>query len=57
MIWRRLKMNESKDRIIKRIEELTILLGGTMKKMLRSNSGGRQNKSIKIEYDVKETKG
>ena len=54
MIWRRLKMSESKDRIIKRIEELTILLGGTMKKMLRSNSGGRQNKSIKIEYDVKQ---
>ena len=45
-------MNEAKERIIKRIEELTVLLGGTMVKMTRSNSSGKSSKVIEIEYDT-----
>ena len=47
-------MSESKERIIKRIEELATLLDGNVKQMLRCNSGGRQSRVIEIEYDVKE---
>ena len=49
-------MNETEERIIKRIEELATLLGGTVEKSLRCNSYGRQSRIITIEYDVKETK-
>ena len=49
-------VNETEERIIKRIEELATLLGGTMGKLLRSNSYGRQSNIIEIEYNVKETK-
>ena len=50
-------MNESRKRIIQRIEELATLLDGNVKQMLRCNSGGRQSRVIEIEYDVKETRG
>jgi ABC-type tungstate transport system substrate-binding protein len=45
-------MNESKQRIITRIGELTILLGGEMKQMTRVNSTGRSSKVIEIEYEI-----
>jgi len=45
-------MNESKERIIKRMEELAILLGGKMTKLTRANSMGRSSKIIEIEYDI-----
>ena len=45
-------MNESKQRIITRIKELTILLGGEMKQMTRANSMGRSSKVIEIEYEI-----
>ncbi len=45
-------MNESKERIIKRMEELAILLGGKMTKLTRANSMGRSSKVIEIEYDI-----
>ena len=45
-------MSESKERIIKRMEELAILLGGKMTKLTRSNSTGRSSKVIEIEYDI-----
>lgn len=44
-------MNENKERIIERIEELTILLGGTCSKSTQ-NYRGRVSKVIHIEYDV-----
>ena len=47
-------MNESKQRIITRIKELTILLGGEMKQMTRVNSMGRSSKVIEIEYEINE---
>ena len=53
----RKKMSEGKERIIQRIIELSTLLDGNVKQMLRSNSGGRQSRVIEIEYDVKETRG
>ena len=49
-------VNETEERIIKRIEELATLLDGTIDKSLRCNSYGRQSRIITIEYDVKETK-
>ena len=49
-------MSESKERIIKRIEELATLLDGSMQKTLRCDHTGRQSRIITIEYDVKETK-
>ncbi len=49
-------MSESKERIIKRIEELATLLDGSMQKTLRCDHTGRQSRIIEIEYDVKETK-
>ena len=45
-------MSESKERIIKRMEELAILLGGKMTKLTRANSMGRSSKIIEIEYDI-----
>ena len=45
----------TKENIINRIEELTVLLNGTMEKSLRCDHTGRQSKIIIIEYDVKET--
>ena len=45
-------MNESKERIIKRMEELAILLGGKMTKWTRANSMGKSSKVIEIEYDI-----
>ena len=47
-------MSESKERIIKRIGELSILLGGKMKQMTRANSMGRSSKVIEIEYEINE---
>ncbi len=47
-------MNESKQRIITRIKELTILLSGEMKQMTRANSMGRSSKVIEIEYEINE---
>ncbi len=49
-------MNETEERIIKRIEELATLLGGTVEKSLRYDHTGRQSNIIEIEYNVKETK-
>ena len=45
-------MNESKERIIKRMEELASLLGGKMTKLTRANSMGKSSKVIEIEYDI-----
>ena len=42
----------NKDNIIKRIEELTVLLGGNVQKITRRNSYGKSSKVIQIEYDV-----
>ena len=44
-------MNETEERIIKRIEELATLLGGTCKKSIQ-NYRGRVSKVVTIEYDV-----
>ena len=49
-------MRESKDRIIKRIEELATLLGGSCQKISTANSMGRQSKKIVVEYDVTDNK-
>ena len=40
--------------VISELEQSTKKLGGTMKKMLRCNSTGRQSKIVEIEYDVRE---
>ena len=40
--------------VISELEESTKKLGGTMNKMLRCNSIGRQSKIVEIEYDVRE---
>ena len=42
---------ESKQRIIDRIKELAILLGGEAQELITSNSSGHQSKKIVIEYD------
>mgnify|MGYP001344236780 CR=1 FL=1 len=47
-------MTESKDRIIKRIEELATLLGGSCQKITTANSMGRQSKKLVVEYDVED---
>ena len=49
-------MSESKDRIVKRIEELAILLGGSCQRITTANSMGRQSKKIVVEYDVTDNK-
>ena len=52
MVFRDRRMNkERQERIIKRIEELTILLGGKMTQS-RQNYRGRLCKHIGIEYDI-----
>ena len=45
-------MMRNKENIIKRIEELTVLLGGNIQKITRRNSYGKSSKVIQIEYDV-----
>ena len=45
-------MSESKERIIERIKELTVLLGGNVQKITRRNSYGKSSKVIQIEYDI-----
>ena len=40
--------------VISELQESTKKLGGTMNKMLRCNSTGRQSKIVEIEYDVRE---
>tara|TARA_B100000427_G_scaffold1286_1_gene1280 strand:+ start:847 stop:993 length:147 start_codon:yes stop_codon:yes gene_type:complete len=47
-------MTESKDRIIKRIEELATLLGGSCQKITTASSMGRQSKKLVVEYDVED---
>ena len=49
-------MEESKQRIIQRIEELAVLLDGTATRLTTCNSMGRQSKKIVIECDIDETK-
>tara|TARA_Y100000589_G_scaffold139942_1_gene133681 strand:- start:378 stop:521 length:144 start_codon:yes stop_codon:yes gene_type:complete len=44
-------MNRNKDTIIERIEELSVLIGGTVRKSKR-NYRGRLSKVIEIEYDI-----
>ncbi len=48
---------EKKANILKRINELTILLGGTFEKTETLNSMGRSSTKIIIEYDVKTKDG
>ena len=43
--------DESKQRIIQRIEELSLLLDGTFSKRITQNSSGLHTKKIVIEYD------
>ena len=45
-------MMRNKENIIKRIEELTVLLGGNVQRITRRNSYGKSSKVIQIEYDV-----
>jgi len=49
-------MSESKDRIVQRIEELAVLLGGSCQRITTANSMGRQSKKIVVEYDVTDNK-
>ena len=49
-------MEESKQRIVQRIEELAVLLDGTATRLTTCNSMGRQSKQIVIEYDINEIK-
>ena len=49
-------MKDSKLRIIKRIEELALLLDGSCQHITTCNYTGRQSKKIVIEYDVQENK-
>tara|TARA_B100001989_G_scaffold220026_1_gene172269 strand:+ start:198 stop:338 length:141 start_codon:yes stop_codon:yes gene_type:complete len=46
-------MEEKTERILQRIEELVILLGGTSKRSTQ-NYRGRVSKVVHIEYDVQE---
>ena len=43
--------SERKEKIIERIGELAILLGGTMAQLVTANSVGKSSKKIVIEYD------
>jgi hypothetical protein len=49
-------MSESKDRIVKRIEELAVLLDGSCQRITTADSMGRQSKKIVVEYDVTDNK-
>ena len=48
--------DESKQRIVQRIEELSILLDGTFSKRITQNSSGLHTKKIVIEYDHHQAK-
>ena len=43
---------EKKESIVKRIRELSVLLGGTMTELIKSDSSGRSSKLIHIEYEI-----
>jgi len=43
---------ESKQRIVDRIKELAVLLGGEAQELMTSNSVGRKSNKIVIEYDI-----
>ena len=45
-------MQDKKEKVIKRIEELAILLDGSCQHITTCNYMGRQSKKIVIEYDV-----
>ena len=47
-------MNERQENIIKRIKELTVLLGGNLKQLTRVDSTDRMSKVIEIEYNINE---
>ena len=47
-------MSESKERIVQRIEELAIMLGGSCQRITTADSMGRQSKKLVVEYDVKD---
>ena len=47
-------MSESKERIVQRIEELAVMLGGSCQKITTADSMGRQSKKLVVEYDVKD---
>ncbi len=49
-------MKDSRERIIKRIEELALLLDGSCQHITTCNYLGRQSKKIVVEYDVHENK-
>ena len=45
-------MQDKKEKVIKRIEELAVLLDGSCQHITTPNYTGRQSKKIVIEYDV-----
>ena len=45
-------MNERQENVIKRIKELTVLLGGNLKQLTRVDSTDRMSKVIEIEYNI-----
>ena len=45
-------MSESKERIVQRIEELAVMLGGSCQRITTADSMGRQSKKLVVEYDV-----
>ena len=45
-------MQDKKEKVIKRIEELAVLLDGSCQHITTCNYMGRQSKKIVIEYDV-----
>ena len=49
-------MIEREENIVKRIEELALLLGGTCQRISTANSMGRQSKKLVVEYDVTDNK-
>tara|TARA_A100001388_G_scaffold31231_1_gene20047 strand:- start:189 stop:344 length:156 start_codon:yes stop_codon:yes gene_type:complete len=49
-------MIEREENIVKRIEELAVLLGGTCQRISTANSMGRQSKKLVVEYDVTDNK-
>ena len=44
----------SHEELMKEMEYITEEMGGTMTKLITSNSTGRTSKKIVIEYDIKE---
>ena len=49
-------MNERQENIIKRIKELSLLMGADCQHLTTSNSTGRTSQKIVIEYDVQHNK-